>query len=237
MARIRYKRRRALGPRQVRAVKSIVRQLPETKIYWDFFDPTRYLFSTVGTYLNARFGRYLIPIHANIPKFKNTATDTNISVIGDEFYSVGVAVKAAALVTGNTNYRVRISIISSSVGPSLGTGPFSITNTNYDWMESQTPFSQPTIQSFSDGVNVLKSKTISMNEDGGVARTMRIYAPIRGKKEAYKHETTVTNSYVGTLTGRNYYIMVEWYSTSTTTTSASDNINLFGEFRVYFKDA
>lgn len=237
MARTRYRRRQALGKRQVRAVKSIVRNLPETKIFWDYFLPQRYLSSLNPNYLSDRSGRFLIPIHANIPKVKNTLTESNISVVGDEFHSVGVAVKLAAIVNGNINYRIRVSVVSSIMAPVLGLGPFGITNTNYDWMESQTPFSEPTIQSFGDGVNVLKSRTIGMNEDGGVARRIRMWVPIRGRKECYRHENTVANSYVGSLTGRNYYIFVEYYSTATTAPSASDNLVIKGEFRVYFKDA
>lgn len=237
MARIRYRRRRALGKRQVRAVKAIVRNLPETKIFWDYFNPTRYLFSSTPNYLSDRSGRFLIPIHANIPKIKNNLTESNISVLGDEFWSVGVAIKLATIVNGNINYRVRVSVVSSIMAPVLGLGPFGITNTNYDWMESQTPFSEPTLQSFGDGVNVLKTRTIGLNEDGGIARRMRLWCPIRGRKETYRHENTVANSFVGSLTGRNYYIFVEWYSTATTAPSASDNLVIKGEFRVYFKDA
>lgn len=233
----RYRRRKALGKRQVRAVKAIVRNLPETKVFWDYITPTRYLFSSTSSFLSDRTGRFLIPIHANIPKIKNTLTETNISVIGDEFYSRGVAITLWCIVSGNSNYRVRVSVVSSIVPPVLGLGPFAITNTNYDWMESQTAFSQPTLQHFGDGVNVLKTRTIAVNTDGGVARKIRIWCPITGKKECYRHESPAVNSYVGALTGRNYYIMVEWFSSMTGAPSSNDNLNVLGEFRVYFKDA
>jgi hypothetical protein len=232
-------RRRALGKRQVEAVKAIVRNTHETKIYWDYITPTRYLFTAApgNAYLSDRTGRYLIPVHANIPKIKNTLTESNISVIGDEFYSVGISIKLFTIVTGSNNYRIRATVFSSPVAPNTGTGPFGIGPTNSDWLEQQTPFFQPTLQSFSDGVNVLKSRTIGINEDGGVARSMKMYVPIKGRKETYKHESATINSTVGTLTGRNYYLMIEWYSTASAATSNSDNLNILGEFRVYFKDA
>lgn len=242
MARYKYtrsrrSRRKVFGPKAVRAIKSIARTIPETKYWVEYVQPNRYIFSTNNNYLSDRAGRYLINLYGNIPRFKNTGVVASTAVIGYEFDSVGVSLRFAATVTGSNNYRVRITVFSSAGYYNQGLGPDAIGATNNDILDVWQPFTEPTIQAFnSNNVNVLGTKTISINTDGGVVRKLNMWVPIKGTKRSTVEESTLMNTYVGRLTGRNYYAAVEWFTTATTAATVTDHLKLAGQIKVYFKD-
>lgn len=243
MARYKYtrsrrSRRKVFGPKAVRAIKSIARTIPETKYWVEYVQPNRYIFSANNNYLSDRSGRYLINLYGNIPRLKNALALASQSVIGYEFDSVGVSLRFAATVTGNNNYRVRLTVFSSAGYYNLGLGPDPVGTANNDILDTWAPFTEPTIQGVNaNNVNVLKQRTLSLNTDGGVVRKMNMWVPIKGTKRSTNEESTIANTNVGRLTGRNYYLLVEWYSTAATATTANDNLKLAGQIKVYFKDS
>lgn len=244
---------RTFSKRQVKAIQSIAKGVSETKCYVfevqpgaNFLGPT----ATVGTAPNqvtgiptGPTGRYAFNLHGWIPRnvtgVSGQALPTSETIIGNEFESVGVAVRSAILTSPNNtrNWRVRLSVVSADWHDVPGTSGMSISGDNYAWMNQETLQLYPTVQGFGPAVRVLKQKYITGTTDGGVMRINKLWCPITGKKTLNLVDLDPLRLTTQGLAGRNYFLIVEWYfSGGAWAPSTSDFIKMHFEVNVYFKD-
>lgn len=243
------KRRSAFSERQERAIRAIALGPVETKIWMDYISPGRYLPPAVvltGTsgVPSSSTGRYAIPVFGNIPRNITPAAgapeESSRQIVGDEFVSKGVGLNLRTVSNGSRNWRMRISVVSAAwkdyFAPST---PFSIVNTNPNWMREDTIFAEPTMQGFNtSNVNILKSWVFSSVVDGRTNQMRRMWCPITGKKKVDADED-ILRHVVYALGGRNYYIIVEWdlgWPIGTYSPAANDFMEFEIEMNVYFKD-
>lgn len=244
----RFSKRRAFSKRQERAIEAISRGPVETKEFVHYLAPGSYLplgVPVVGVpnIFGAAAGRYAFNIHSYIPRVvtlnAGDAVAVSSQVVGDEFYSIGVAIDSQIAWAGTKNWRIRISVVSASFKDSIPpTTPLTITNTNYNWMKEDTNIGDPTFQAFSANVNVLRQVTYSSSIDGATARHKRLWCPITGRKKLSFDDVDTNELWVYSLTGKNYFIIFEWIipGWTTYTPTQTDYLSYRSDVKVYFKD-
>lgn len=230
--------RKATAPRRKRLInliKSVSLSTQETKIFRTNYNLYGALAPVGSSY------SVCLPIFGPIPKLKNTATLTDGSVIGNQFWSRGAKFKflwtSVDTAAANAPYqRMRISLISTSnIMDATSTG-LGVVFTPASWYEFSTM--PTTVKSFeTQRIRVLKSRTYTLAPRGGLVHQaiVNFWCPIKGRKTSKDIENTINQSYIGILDGKNYYIVVEVWNVSGQALDAKGTITVDG--KVYFKDA
>lgn len=251
MARTRYyrRRRRAFSKREAKAIKAISKTPVETVGIYDWIEPaaTRYVSGvTVGTFPNDRLvhnqaqARYIVNIFQNMPREGTIVAGSDPTVHGNEFWAVGIKLRFFTEVYGPRNYRWRISLVSTGMYRASSRGTYAsntVANTDYELMKADTAFFEPTVQPFNpENVRILRQWNYTMTVDGQTAKVRNMYYRFGSKKTLELPEGAGTT--VGRLSGRNYYLIYEWYTPviGAYVPSASDFMRSKLEWTNYIKD-
>lgn len=256
MARYYRRRKRAFTKRQAKAIKAIATDIPETNV-WAFNIHTAPGTPTGGSYLpNGSVipginpnplptvaGRYMINIFANMPRINQSTLPPSQKVVGDSIISVGFSAQFIANLFGNRNWRFRLTVLSTSIRDFADpASPVSIIDNDYDWINREG-FGAKTYSGWNpDSIHVLKQKVYHFKTDQstGTSHQMKLWCPITGKK-TFDNQPNVTEEAITTyLGGKNYYLIVEWYTPNGTTTTytptGTDALVVSGVGKLYFKD-
>lgn len=236
------KRRRIIGPKMARAVKAIVRGQVETKLArWSIepgatpADKVAITFSLNSTYLSLTTNGSLFNLMEFVPRSNNNDPSAQ-EVVGDEFMLQGIAVNLPITTIGNGRVsRVRGTIFQSSIYL-VSSGSVAI---NYqDVFDNESNIDIFTFRPFDKRiVDVITTKTIEVGSAAGADyQFLKLWAPIKGKKKCANIESG-TDPYVMELKDKNYYFLLEYYGAGLTTPSTTGNLQIFGDVKVYFKDA
>lgn len=199
----------------VRLIHSTALKDAETKVFDKGFNLLAGAWAPPGAYTATS---WILPTYGNIPKFKNTSTPTNISVIGNELHMRGVKYRFFIRMASTSNafgqLHVRMSLLSTS-RPDFITNPTDpVSGIPAAWYEPDTVLPITFQRWDTQEVKVLKSRRFVINPaTTGVAnlKMFNFWAPLRGKKTLDTDENLVANSYVNYFRGKNYFLAVEIY--------------------------
>lgn len=236
MAHSRFNRRRRrhhlFGKKKEAAIRAIALGPVETKKFW--YAATGY--SATGT--NQDYGRYYNLFH-NIPKADVSAVgDSEESVIGNQFMSRGVKIFIQSTNTSDYEVIFRATVLSDSTffGTTLGGGSLVSSDA---WYEQDISQVLPRKRYNTQNVNVLQSKVWSSKKQyatqGPDECFIEMWVPITGKKTS--EAESETNTIVGQLKGRQYYLLLEQYIAGAPATPPNSSISVYPYWVVYFKDA
>lgn len=225
--------------RLVRLIHAVALKDAETKKFREGFSPFAWR-PSLGSW-NMSYG---FNIFANIPKIKNTATDTSTSLIGEDFQARGVSLKFVWSYVGaaSTLYPVsiRITLVSTSNATDLDyPGVFSsgsLSKIPSGWQEGTTGLVPTFARWNTQRLRVLKTRTMYWTPGGGNGfhKSFKFWCPVKGHKKLYTNESTTFNDYVGILNGKNYYCLVEMLNSQGL--DVQQGATLYCDRVVYFKD-
>lgn len=250
------RRRRPFTNREANAIKRIAAPLIETKKYISDLSFGTYHYA--GTFATAQVpthqgGFFNNPV-GSLPMDVRISTSAdpaqpNAVVEGDEIMLRGLKIEGYALVTGNRNFTLRLSLLS---GPPYGTGttvpvqplanpsPFRIVTSDNIYEENtiygdatQTPFNN-------EKFTVLRTKTYKLGYmDGTDTRKFKMFYRMNAHKvaELEPDDADGNRKRMGFQKGKNYYWVFEWFNAAQNIAfTATDNLQVRIQSSVYWKD-
>jgi len=225
---------RRLSKHMVRAIRAIAQQPVETKQFPSYIDLST-LFNVTG-YVSGASHIARGNLFSEIPRFKDTATKTEISFIGNDIQVRGFKFKIhmyAGTVGATPDALFRWTVYKI---PGYVAGNSNIPPTGQEFNQSYTL--TPTWSTWNTQyATIVTQRTFRLNESttdpGHLIR--KFWVPMRKKVTASGEESTVSNTYMAQIKGMQYYWALEMFAP--TLTDLRGNFLGTIDTTVYFKDA